>query len=306
MGLHEDIDPSSARNAAELVALMRDLHGRSGLSYRRLERRAAEQGRVLTRSTISYVLTRPSLPRPDMLAAFVAACGRERETAAWLDALERLTAGPESGSREAGSPAAPTDAPAPPPTPGEAPDPAPDPAPRPAPKAVPGGRLRQRRLLLVIGAVVAALGLGHWLVKGVPGAATSPSSGDVAPSATPAKRPATGFTLFEGRSQKGTTAASVGYRFWDTGDGWFGIEYVTPYSRDEPDAYQDGWGGTLRMHYEDRFGAHTVGLTDNPDGEPDAGKDGIRYGLKNVWFEVCDSDGREMLRGCQRLRKART
>ncbi|KOU33488.1 hypothetical protein ADK53_18690 [Streptomyces sp. WM6373] len=298
MGLHEDIDPSSARNAAELVALMRGLHGRSGLSYRRLERRAAEQGRVLTRSTISYVLTRPSLPRPEMLAAFVAACGHERETAAWLDALERLTAGPESGSREAGSPAAATGPPAPPATP--------EPAPRPAPKAVPGGRLRQRRLLLVIGAVVAALGLGYWLVKGVPGAATSLSSGDVAPSATPAKRPATGFTLFEGRSQKGMTAASVGYRFWDTGDGWFGIEYVTPYSRDEPDAHQDGWGGKLRMHYEDRFGAHTVDLTDNPDGEPDAGKDDIRYGLKNVWFEVCDSDGRAQLRGCQRLRKART
>ncbi|MEW2586634.1 hypothetical protein [Streptomyces virginiae] len=306
MGLHEDIDPSSARNAAELVALMRDLHGRSGLSYRRLERRAAEQGRVLTRSTISYVLTRPSLPRPDMLAAFVAACGREHETAAWLDALERLAAGPEGGSREGGSPAASADAPAPPPTPGPAPGPTPGPTPRPAPTAFPGGRLRQRRLLLVIGAVLAALGLGHWLVKGDPGTATSPSSGDLAPSATPAMRPATGFTLFEGRSQKGTTAASVGYRFWDTGDGWFGIEYVTPYSRDEPDAYQDGWGGTLRMHYEDRFGAHTVDLTDNPDGEPDAGKDDIRYGLKNVWFEVCDSDGREQLRGCQRLRKART
>ncbi|MFJ9643438.1 hypothetical protein [Streptomyces sp. NPDC101206] len=296
MGLHEDIDPSRARNAAELVALMRNLQDRSGLSYRRLEHRAAEQGRILTRSTISYALTRPALPRRDMLAAFVAACGHEPETAAWLDARDRLAAESEGGSGPAGAPAAPADSRQPGPTPGTS----------------PGRRLRPRRLLASCGAVVAALGLGYGLAKGLPGAAQSPPAKDTPPSATPApaqapaKQPAAGFTLFEGRSLKGTTAASVGYRFWDTGDGWFGIEYVTPYSRDEPDAYQDGWGGKLRMHFEDRFGTHTVDLTDNPDGEPDGGKDDIRYGLKNVWFEVCDSDGRDQVRGCQRLRKART
>ncbi|MFD0269395.1 helix-turn-helix domain-containing protein [Streptomyces sp. NPDC127106] len=290
MGLHEDIDPSRARNAAELVALMRKLQDRSGLSYRQLENRAATQGRVLTRSTISYVLTRPSLPRPDMLAAFVAACGHEPETDAWLAARERLAAEAEA---DAGSTAAPAAS-------------AGSPQSDPAPGTVPAGRLRSRRVLAVLGTAVAALGLGYGLAKGIPGAAQSPPAEDTPPSATPAKQPATGFTLFEGRSLKGTTAASVGYRFWDTGDGWFGIEYVTPYSRDEPDAYQDGWGGKLRMHYEDRFGTHTVDLTDNPDGEPDAGKDDIRYGAKNVWFEVCDSDGRDQLRGCQRLRKART
>ncbi len=113
------------------------------------------------------------------------------------------------------------------------------------------------------------------------------------------------FTLFEARSTKGATIASVGYRYWDTGDGWYGVEYVMPFSRDDRDAYHDGWGGRLVMHYEDRQGRHSAVLAANPDGDQAAGKDGVRYGMKNVWFEVCDSNGQE-LHGCQRLRKART
>ncbi|MFI1968078.1 hypothetical protein BLA24_21235 [Streptomyces cinnamoneus] len=265
-------DPTQARDAAALVALMRELRERSGLTYRRLQQRAAEQGMALPRSTVSAVLARDAVPRAEVLKAFVVACGDGARLGAWLEARERAAAA----------------------------GPVPDDAGRAAPRA--GARSR----LLWLPALAAVLGLACWgfaVAAHRAGGGERSRGASPAASATPGR--AGGFSLFEGRSTKGATIASVGYRYWDTGDGWYGVEYVMPYSRDDREAYDDGWGGRLLMHYEDRHGRHTAVLADHPDRGQRAGRDAVHYGVKNVWFEVCDCDG-DALRGCQRLRKART
>lgn len=89
---HEDLSPSGARDAAGFIAAMRRLKERSGLTFRELEERAARRGDVLARSTLADVLRRTSLPRPEVLAAFVRACGDGERVDAWLDARERLAA----------------------------------------------------------------------------------------------------------------------------------------------------------------------------------------------------------------------
>lgn len=274
MGAEGGPDPAGVQDVAALVALMRELREHSGLTYRRLQQRAAERGMVLARSTISDVLARDALPRPEVLTAFVVACGEEPRVGEWLEARERVAdsqreraPGARTGSRRA-------------------------------------ARLWSRLRSLPVAAAVLALGYGLFGV-------VLPRSGDDErpPARTPAaekvRDPEGPFSLFEARSTKGATIASVGYRYWDTKDGWYGIEYVMPLSRDDREAYDDGWGGRLIMHYEDGRGSHTAVLVDNPDGEQDVGENGVRHGLKNVWFEVCDAHGAE-LRGCQRLRKART
>ncbi|MCC3778801.1 hypothetical protein [Streptomyces sp. UNOB3_S3] len=268
MGEREGPDPARARDAAALVALMRELRERSGLTYRLLQRRAAEEGMVLPRSTIADALARTALPRAEVLEAFVVACGDGARRDAWLEARRRIA------GRE--------DAPAP-------------------------GRRRVRRLRLLwwLPAAVAVLALAYWAFTPSPAGTSGAGRPSPAPSAADAARGRGGaFSLFEARSVKGATIASVGYRYWDTGDGWYGVEYVMPYSRDDREAYGDGWGGRLLIHYEDRRGRHTEVLAGNPDGDQQAGRDTVRYGMRNVWFEVCDFDGRE-LRGCQRLRMAR-
>ncbi|MEU7572540.1 helix-turn-helix domain-containing protein [Micromonospora sp. NPDC049240] len=75
--------------AGFLVAL-RALKERSGLTFRQLAQRAADNGDVLARSTLADVLSRDALPRPEVLAAFVRACGQGDLVAAWLRARERL------------------------------------------------------------------------------------------------------------------------------------------------------------------------------------------------------------------------
>ncbi|MFJ4585164.1 RICIN domain-containing protein [Streptomyces echinatus] len=72
---------------------MQQLKKRSGLTYRELEERAAQRGDVLARSTLADILRRTSLPRPDVLAAFVHACGDEQRIDAWLEARNRIAAG---------------------------------------------------------------------------------------------------------------------------------------------------------------------------------------------------------------------
>ncbi|MDT0451591.1 hypothetical protein [Streptomyces hesseae] len=273
MGEQERPDPARARDAAALVALMRELREHSGLTYRRLQRRAAEEGMVLPRSTISDALARTALPRAEVLEAFVVACGDGARREAWLEARRRIA------GREGSAPA-------------------------------PGRRSRWLRVRLrwpsaVVAVLALALTLAYWVFAGSrPGTPAGGRPSSVAPAADAARGRGGAFTLFEARSAKGATIAGVGYRYWDTGDGWYGVEYVMPYSRDDREAYDDGWGGRLLMHYEDRRGRHTEVLVGNPDGAQRAGKDTVRYGMKNVWFEVCDFDGRQS-RGCQRLRMAR-
>ncbi|MGJ5893356.1 helix-turn-helix domain-containing protein [Streptomyces niveiscabiei] len=88
-----DVSPYEARDAAEFVAVMRLLKERSGLTYRELEVKAARNGDVLARSTLADVLGRANLPRPDVVAAFVRACGDGERVGVWLEARERIASG---------------------------------------------------------------------------------------------------------------------------------------------------------------------------------------------------------------------
>ncbi|MFI9235591.1 helix-turn-helix domain-containing protein [Streptomyces sp. NPDC053079] len=80
------------RDAGEFTDRMRRLKERSGLTYRELEQRAQDRGEVLPRSTLSDVLQRYSLPRPELLVAFLHACGvdQEREIQSWLETRSRI------------------------------------------------------------------------------------------------------------------------------------------------------------------------------------------------------------------------
>ncbi|MGA6224059.1 hypothetical protein ACPESV_27470 [Streptomyces umbrinus] len=82
-------------DAAAFVAGLRRLKAWSGLSYRRLERQAAEAGHSLPYSTAASMLGRERLPREELVAAFVAACGIQgAEAEAWLDARTDIACGP--------------------------------------------------------------------------------------------------------------------------------------------------------------------------------------------------------------------
>lgn len=84
--------PDSVRDVVEFVALLRQLKERSGLTLRGLEESAAAQGEVLARSTVADMLRKDSLPRPELLAAYVKACG-VAQPEPWLRARERLATG---------------------------------------------------------------------------------------------------------------------------------------------------------------------------------------------------------------------
>ncbi|WP_171113781.1 MULTISPECIES: XRE family transcriptional regulator [Streptomyces] len=110
--------PEQARDAAEFVALLRQVKESCGFTYRELEQRAAARGDVLARSTLANALARDALPRAELVAAFVRACGTggadgsdvEKRVEYWLAARERIAAreaGPvppaePSGEREEG------------------------------------------------------------------------------------------------------------------------------------------------------------------------------------------------------------
>ncbi|MFI9174716.1 hypothetical protein [Streptomyces lincolnensis] len=83
-----DTDP------AAFVAALRRLKAWSGLSYRSLERRAADAGHALPYSTAATMLGRDRLPRAELVTAFVAACGlRGAQAEAWVDARTRIACG---------------------------------------------------------------------------------------------------------------------------------------------------------------------------------------------------------------------
>ncbi|PZG48678.1 hypothetical protein C1I98_12470 [Spongiactinospora gelatinilytica] len=78
----------------EFVAQMRRLRAWSGLTFRNLEARAAAAGRSLPHSTLVGVLHRSTLPRDELLVAFVLACGcSEEQAASWRSARTRLAMG---------------------------------------------------------------------------------------------------------------------------------------------------------------------------------------------------------------------
>ena len=88
------VQPESARDVAEFSALLRSLKRNSGRTLRQLEEEAAECGDALPRSTVADMLRREALPRPELLAVFVRACGDGQQLAKWLSTRERLAVGP--------------------------------------------------------------------------------------------------------------------------------------------------------------------------------------------------------------------
>lgn len=92
--------PAWVRCPADFVIAMRQLKSWSGLSYRRLESRASQDDAVLPRSTLMTALSRDSLPREDLVTAFVRACGcDEDEVAQWTATRRRLAVGAATGER---------------------------------------------------------------------------------------------------------------------------------------------------------------------------------------------------------------
>ncbi|WP_422739518.1 RICIN domain-containing protein [Micromonospora sp. WMMD729] len=88
-----ELRPDEAANPAEFIELLRHLKDRSRLTFRQLEQRAVAAGDVLARSTAADLLRRSTLPRPEVLAAFVRACGAGEQVDEWLRARHRLAAG---------------------------------------------------------------------------------------------------------------------------------------------------------------------------------------------------------------------
>ncbi|MCE0445741.1 hypothetical protein LT493_14490 [Streptomyces tricolor] len=91
------------RTAADLNTELRELKARSRLTYRQLEERAAEKGELLPRSTLADVLRNGSLPRPELLAAFVRACGEGEYVDDWLAARKRAAEASAPGRGPGGS-----------------------------------------------------------------------------------------------------------------------------------------------------------------------------------------------------------
>ncbi|MFG3526411.1 helix-turn-helix domain-containing protein [Streptomyces sp. NPDC047917] len=96
-------DPREARSAPEFIALLRLLKDVSGLTFRELSQRAEVVGDVLPRSTIANMLGRTSVPREELLAAFVRACGCGPEQVAdWLAVRKELAVrGERAGTAQA-------------------------------------------------------------------------------------------------------------------------------------------------------------------------------------------------------------
>ncbi|WP_199782705.1 helix-turn-helix domain-containing protein, partial [Streptomyces pristinaespiralis] len=100
-------DPERVRDPAEFVAAMQVLKDRSGLTYRELTSRAEAVGDVLPRSTVANMLGRTTLPREELVAAFVRACGvGPGGMDAWLRVRKELARGerpehPDTGAEEA-------------------------------------------------------------------------------------------------------------------------------------------------------------------------------------------------------------
>ncbi|MEV6393290.1 hypothetical protein AB0M39_00620 [Streptomyces sp. NPDC051907] len=85
-------DPEQAHTPAEFVAGLQALKDWSGLPYRELSSRAEAVGDVLPRSTVANMLSRATLPREELVAAFVRACGCDPGAVdAWLRVRKELT-----------------------------------------------------------------------------------------------------------------------------------------------------------------------------------------------------------------------
>lgn len=85
-------DPEQAQSSAEFVAQMQALKDWSGLTYRELTARADAVGDVLPRSTVANMLSRSTVPREELVVAFVRACGcGPGATETWLRVRKELS-----------------------------------------------------------------------------------------------------------------------------------------------------------------------------------------------------------------------
>ncbi|MFF2300929.1 helix-turn-helix domain-containing protein [Streptomyces sp. NPDC058128] len=95
-------DPREARTPAEFLARLQALKDRSGLTYRELSVRAEARGDVLPRSTVANMLARATLPREELLTAFVRACGATPdELAEWRTVRTELAGRGAYGTADA-------------------------------------------------------------------------------------------------------------------------------------------------------------------------------------------------------------
>ncbi|MEU3449453.1 helix-turn-helix domain-containing protein [Streptomyces thermolilacinus] len=102
--------PRDLHDPAGFIARLQELKDWSGLTYRELSARAEAVGESLPRSTVANMLSRTTLPREELLAAFVRACGAGPDEAErWLAARKRLAArrGAHDGAPDDGAPAEP-------------------------------------------------------------------------------------------------------------------------------------------------------------------------------------------------------
>jgi tetratricopeptide (TPR) repeat protein len=89
----DGLDPAAAGSAPQLVALLRELRAASGLSIREVSRRARDRGDWLPTSTLAAVLNRDAIPRSEVVAAIVRACGGDEPAVeAWLAQCARISA----------------------------------------------------------------------------------------------------------------------------------------------------------------------------------------------------------------------
>lgn len=78
--------PDDVSDPRSFVERMRALKAWSGLTYREIADRAHQNSDTLPPSTLATVLGRATLPREDVVRAFVRVCGGKDETDAWLRA----------------------------------------------------------------------------------------------------------------------------------------------------------------------------------------------------------------------------
>ncbi|GIF13976.1 ATP-binding protein [Actinoplanes teichomyceticus] len=101
--------PDGLRTVAEFVAALKRLRAWSGMTLRQLEARAGAAGHVLPRSTAAAMLSRVTLPRRELVVAFVGACGLgESSVVEWLAARDALVAGADGTRGPDGTPGMPT------------------------------------------------------------------------------------------------------------------------------------------------------------------------------------------------------
>ncbi|MGC5291306.1 ATP-binding protein [Micromonospora sp. DT231] len=113
-------NPNGVTEPGEFTAALRQLRAWADLSFRQLAQRAETAGEVLPASTTASMLARATLPRSDIVATFVRACGLDgSDVARWVATRNALAAAPTRSDH-----AAPVMHDAPQPTPDDGPVPA--------------------------------------------------------------------------------------------------------------------------------------------------------------------------------------